>query len=147
MIATRIDRRAEVGNHLGGAEQRTDLQPPRQQRGVAEHQPRDGRRGDHGGQDTKFGLLQGGPGERESRDQDGHGEADTGDRADAGDGGPADRRPQPATAETGQQPGPARDAQRLPRDVTDEDAQGDRGGVGAGEEGAAEGDAGVGQGE
>ena len=40
-VATRIDRRAEVGNHLGSSEQRADLQPGWQQRGGAEHQPRD----------------------------------------------------------------------------------------------------------
>jgi len=40
-------------------------------------------RGEHRGQDTKLGLLKGGSGEGQGRDQDGHREADAGDRADA----------------------------------------------------------------
>ena len=52
---------------------------------------------------------------------------------------------EPSPAQAGEQPRRAGDAERLARDVADEDAQGDGGGVGAGEEGAAERDAGVGE--
>ena len=58
VVAGRVDGGAEVGDDLGGAEQGADLQPGRQQRGGAEDQPGDARRGDHGGQDAELGLLQ-----------------------------------------------------------------------------------------
>jgi len=47
--------------------------------------------------------------------------------------------------EAGEQPRRAGNAERLARDVADEDAKGDGRGVGAGEEGAADRDAGVGE--
>ena len=144
-VAGRVDRGAEVGDDLRGAEQGADLQAGRQEAGGAEGQPGEGRRGEHGGQDAELGFLQLGAGEGEGRDQDGHREADSGDRADAGDGHPADGRPEPSPAQAGEQPRRAGDAEGLARDVADEDAQGDGGGVGAGEEGAAERDARVGE--
>ena len=48
VVAVRVDRCAEVDDHLGGAEQGADPQPGRQQRGGAEDQPGDQRRAERG---------------------------------------------------------------------------------------------------
>src|ERR1017187_6069874 len=53
-VDSRVDRCAEIGDDLGGAEQGADLQPGREQGGGAEHQPGDYGRGDYGGQDARL---------------------------------------------------------------------------------------------
>ena len=57
-VAARVDRGAQIGDDLGGAERGPDLQPGRKQAGGPEDQPGDRGRGDHGGQNAELGLLQ-----------------------------------------------------------------------------------------
>ena len=59
-------------------------------------------------------------------DQQRHGEADAGDGPAADHAGPADGRPDPATAQPGQQPGHADHRDRLADDVAEQDAERDR---------------------
>ena len=80
VVALRIDVDVQVGQRLGAAEQGTDAQAPRQQRGRAEEQPGEDRRAERGAEDPELRLLELRAVERERRDEQRDGEADAGDR-------------------------------------------------------------------
>ena len=101
VIPARVDRHGQIGDDVGRADRRPDLQPLGQHRGQPEHDP-GGRRGAQRGREhADLRLLQLSAAEGQRRDQQGHGEPDAGDRAGAGHGGPSDRRPDAAAAAAG----------------------------------------------